>query len=81
MLQRRRPEIQAVHANAPANVFAIEGRISFRRSPFRGTQGTDTRLLEMWWCLTDEGFQRLTQSRGETSSSLTDDGLDDGGSL
>ena len=38
-------------------------------------------LLEMRWCLTDDGLQRLTQSRGETSSSLTDDGLDDGGSL
>ena len=32
-------------------------------------------LLYMWWCLTDDGLQRLTQSRGE-SSSLTDDGLD-----
>ena len=38
-------------------------------------------LLEMWWCLTDDGLQRLTQSRGETSSSLTDDGSDNGGSL
>ena len=38
-------------------------------------------VLEMWWCLTDDGLQRLTQSRGETSSSLTDDGLDDGGLL
>ena len=38
-------------------------------------------LLQMWWCLTDDGLQRLTQSRGETSSSLTDDGLNDGGSL
>ena len=38
-------------------------------------------MLEMWWCLTVDGPQRLTQSRGETSSSLTDDGLDDGGSL
>ena len=38
-------------------------------------------LLEMWWCLTDDGLQRLTQSRGKTSSSLTDDGLDDGGLL
>ena len=36
-------------------------------------------LLEMCWCLTDDGLQRLTQSRDETSSSLTDDGLDDGG--
>ena len=36
-------------------------------------------LLEMWWCLTDDGLQSLTQSRGETSSSLADDGLDDGG--
>ena len=39
------------------------------------------KLLEMWWCLTDDGLQRLTQSRGETSSSLIDDGLDDGVSL
>ena len=38
-------------------------------------------MLEMWWCLTDDGLQRLTQSRGETSSSLNEDGLDDGGSL
>ena len=38
-------------------------------------------LLEIWWCLTDDGLQRLTQSRGESSSSLTDDGLDDGGSI
>ena len=38
-------------------------------------------LLKMWWYLTDDGRQRLTQSRGETSSSLTDDGLDDDGSL
>ena len=36
-------------------------------------------MLEMWWCLTDDGFQRQTQSHGETSSSLADDGLDDGG--
>ena len=32
----------------------------------------------MWWCPTDCGLQRLTQSRGETSSSLTADGLDHG---
>ena len=38
-------------------------------------------LLEMWWCLTDDGLSRLTRCRGETSSSLTDDGLDEGGSL
>ena len=38
-------------------------------------------LLQMWWWLIDEGLQRLTQSQGETSSSLTDDGLHDGGSL
>ena len=38
-------------------------------------------LEKMWWCLTNDGLQRLTQSRGETSLSLTDDGLDDGGSL
>ena len=37
-------------------------------------------LIKMWWCLTDDGLQRLTHSRGETSLSLTDDGLDDGGS-
>ena len=34
-------------------------------------------LLEMQRCLTDGGLQ----SRGETSSTLIDDGLDDGGSL
>ena len=50
------------------------------------TAAPTTRILpssmsEMWWCLTDDGLQRLTQSPGETSSSLTDDGLDDGGSL
>ena len=39
------------------------------------------RGLEMWWCLADDGLQRSRQSRGETSWSLTDDGLDDGGSL
>ena len=38
-------------------------------------------LLLMWSCLTDDGLQRVTQSRGETSSSLTDDGLDHGESL
>ena len=45
------------------------------------TRARTTALLEMWWCLTDDGLQRLTQSRGETSSSLTDDGLDDSGLL
>ena len=39
------------------------------------------RALEMWWYLTDDGLQRPTQSRGETSSSLADDRSDDGGSL
>ena len=38
-------------------------------------------LLEMWWCLANDGRQRLTQSRGETSSIMTDDGFDLGGSL
>ena len=38
-------------------------------------------LLEMWWCLIDDGLHRLTQSRDETSKSLTDDGLDVGGSI
>ena len=31
-------------------------------------------LLQMWWCLTDDGLQILTQSRGETSSFRTGDG-------
>ena len=31
-------------------------------------------MLYMWWCLTDDGLQRLAQSP-------TDDGLGDGGSL
>ena len=44
-------------------------------------QGTMYRVLKMWWFLAGNGHKRLTQSRGETSSSLTDDGLDDGGSL
>ena len=51
-------------------------------------------LLTLWVCviydrndeytlrwLTDDGLQRLTQSRRETSSSSTDDDLDDGGSV
>ena len=45
--------------------------------------GTPTirKILDMWWCMTDDCLQRLRQSRGETSSTLTDDGLDDGGSF
>ena len=38
-------------------------------------------LLKMWWCLPDDDLQKLTQSRGETSSSLADNGLDDSRSL
>ena len=51
----------------------------FMRCVLRATEAHN--LLEMWWCLTDGCLQRLAQSRGETSSNLTDDGLDDGGSL
>ena len=38
-------------------------------------------LLEIQWCLTNDGLQRQAQSPGETSSSLTGDEIDDGGSL
>ena len=58
------------------------------RAPSKSSEGEsektlarNTTVVEMWWCLTDDGLQRLTQSRVETSLSLTDDGLDDGGSL
>ena len=35
-------------------------------------------FFNMWWCLTEDGLQRITRSRGETNSSMTDDGSDDG---
>ena len=37
-------------------------------------------LIEIRW-LTDDGLLRLTQSRLETSSSSTDDDVDDSGSV
>ena len=51
----------------------------FMRCVLQATEAHN--LLELSWCLTDDGLQRLTQRRGKTSSSLTGDGLNDGGLL